>query len=1017
MAGKLYTSGDFRRLEEAAAGELRVLRENDRASEAIFVAGSNLLCSYLKKRLSALLGGLFNVHFLTIPDLASLVDERSGNMARDTLSPLASRVLLEELAAGEVPRCFSEVAMTGGFVSALQSTFTDLSEGGCGAVEARRMIESGDPGLRSERVRGVLEMYSRYRDMVESRGGDMHTRFSAAAHSAAAALRGCAVFAYGFYDLNELQYRLLAAAMEEGRSAVFVPWCEDPSCRFASPLVERFRGMGYEETALGSGERAVPETELFNAPDAVEEAREVVRRIIEMREAGGPRFGETAILPWSRGDWPPLREALEEAGIPWYSRIGSYKAADPVRTGAIRLLDILCGDGGRSELVDFLISSPVAARGGEGAGTDPFALWVRLSAGEGMRGEAGWAQENERLLDKVRRHEEEEKNRNGVRWSEILTPAVEAISSIERARASFEDCGDWSGFSAAFAGAISGLFDGESAEDVVRTVSGLASLDRISSSCDAGRFRRIALASLEGGSEKEGKFGGKGVNVILASRARGLRFEVTFMTGLREGSVPGKVRQDPFIKDPERESISRITGGGVRLSLKGGRLAESAMIFGMACSSASGRLVCSWPRMETGGNREYIATSYLRFVPGLPAAPSARSTAAVRIPLRGRPEGMEVPLGEEDYDFLMSGRRLGKTVHYPSSIFFRTGTELIRSRWGTRRFTPYDGVFESPRALAEVDAAMAEKGWNLSATTLQAWAECPFAFLVEKLIGIESVEEPERELTIDPMQRGTLTHLVLERLYGELSGMRVFPLSPAALPAALEAAQRVTREVLDSYESTEPVGHPLLWEYERETIAASVRELLADEAREESGAVPTMFEAWFGGRTPDEAVTFNAGGRTLSFHGKIDRIDITPGGGYLVIDYKTGRIMAKDQDFGGGSYLQLPVYLLAASDLLGVPIEKGRAMLRRVGTGDSRKKAVFSGADWNRDGKVFADVLGVIVNGITSGYFFGSPPGTHCDYCGVKQACPTGRGFLFVTKAAGDDRALEYLDMKGLTIE
>jgi hypothetical protein len=127
--------------------------------------------------------------------------------------------------------------------------------------------------------------------------------------------------------------------------------------------------------------------------------------------------------------------------------------------------------------------------------------------------------------------------------------------------------------------------------------------------------------------------------------------------------------------------------------------------------------------------------------------------------------------------------------------------------------------------------------------------------------------------------------------------------------------------------------------------------------------------------------------------------------------------MAKDQDLGGGSYLQLPVYLLAASDLLGVPIEKGKAMLRRVGTGDSRKKAVFSGEDWKRDGREFADVLGVIVNGITSGYFFVSPPGTRCDYCGVKQACPTGRGFLFVVKAAGDDRALDYLGMKGLAVE
>ncbi len=1015
MTGRLYTSGDFRRLEEAATGEIRALKENDPAAEAIVIAGSNLLCSYFKRRLSVLLDGIFNVHFLTFPDLLSFVEQRTEAASRDPLSPLASMVLLEELAGGVVPECFSEVAKTDGFVSALHSTFTDLAEGGCGAAEARRIIESDDPRLRPERVRGILDLYARYRELVEARGGDMHSRFSGAAVLAAGALEGCAVYAYGFYDLNELQYRLMTAAMRSGPAAVFVPWCEDTPYRFATPLVERLSRGGFEQMELESDAVSAAGTGLFNAPDVVEEAREVVRRIIEMREAGGPRFGEIGVLPWSRGDWPPLREALEEAGIPWYSRIGSYKAADPVRTGAVRLLGILCGDGGRSELVDFLISSPIAVPGGEGARTGPFSLWVRLSAGEGMRGEEGWDAENARLLEKVRRHEAEDGD--GDWQSGILGLAVDVISVIEGARAGFEDCSNWTGFSSVFAGALAALFDGKDAASAIRTVSDLAALDRISSSCDTARFRRIASAALQGGVEDGGRFGGDGVNVIMASRARGLGFAVTFMTGLKEGAVPGKVRQDPFIKDSEREAISGVTGGDVHLSLKGGRLEETAMLFRLACSSASDRLVCSWPRLETGGSKEYIPTSYLRFVPGLPAEPAARLAEAVRLPLRGRPEGMEVPLGEDDYDFLMSGRRLGRIIHYPSSSFFERGAALIRARWGTRRFTPYDGVFESPRALEEIDAVMAEKDWNLSATTLQSWANCPFAFFIEKLIGVESVEEPERELTIDHLQRGTLTHLGLERLYRELSGARIFPISEATLPAAMKASERVTRETLDIYESTEPVGHPLFWEYERETIAASVRELLADEAREESGSMPTMFEAWFGGRTPDEAVTFEAGGRTLSFHGKIDRVDITAGGGFDVIDYKTGRINAKDQDLGGGSYLQLPVYLLAASKLLDIPIEKGTAMLRRVGTGGSRKKAVYSGREWEKDRIEFAGILRVIVKGMTSGFFFASPPGTGCNFCGVKQACPTGREWLFAAKAAEDGRALDYLGMRGITVE
>jgi RecB family exonuclease len=1013
LAGRFYTSGDFRRLEEAAAAEIEALKD-DPAAEAVVLAGSNLLCSCLKRNLAERLGGIFNVHFLTFPDLVSFIEQRSGSDPHPPLSPLSSLVLLEELAGGTVPDCFSEVAGTDGFVTALGSTFTDLAEGGCGADEAKLLAASDDPKLRNERVSGILELYSRYRESVETRGGDIHSRFSRAAALAAGALEDCAVYAYGFYDLNELQYRLLESATRSGRAAFFVPFCDDLTFRFAAPLVERFGRAGFERIDIDTGKVQVAEADLFNAPDSVEEAREVVRRIIEMRVDGGPRFGEIGILPWSKGDWPPLREALEEAGIPWYSRIDSHKAADPVCRGALSLLALLCGDGGRGELVDFLISSPVAPPGGEGGSTEPFSLWVRLSAGEGMRGEDGWEVENARLLEKIRRQDEE--SGDGENRSAILGKAVGAISVIERARAGFMGARDWSGFSSVFSGAVAELFGGEEAEDVLAAVSDLAGLDTISPSCDAARFRRIASAALRSGTERGGRFGGEGVNVIPAIRARGLGFTVTFMTGLKEGAVPGRVRQDPFIKDPEREAISAATGGDVRLSPKGGRLEESAMLFRLACSSATDRLICSWPRMETGGSREYMPTSYLRFVPGLPCEPSERAKGALRIPLRGRPEGTEVPLGEDDFDFIMSGRRMGRAVHYPCSTFFERGTEMIRARWGTRRFTPYDGVFESSRALGEIDAAMAEKGWNLSATSLQSWANCPFAFLVEKLIGVESVEEPEREITIDPLQRGTLAHLVLERLYRELSGAGIFPLSESSLPDALKAAERVSGEVLDAFEARQSVGHPFFWEYERERITASVKELLADESGEDSGSVPTMFEAWFGGKSEDEVVTFDAGGETLSFHGKIDRVDMTAGGGFDVIDYKTGSIYAKDQDLGGGSCLQLPVYLLAASKLLGIPIEKGRSMLKRVGTGSGRKKAVYSGAAWGRDRAEFAGILGVIVKGLASG-FFAAAPGPACRFCGASQACPTGSSRLFELKASVDARALDYLEMRGLTFE
>jgi RecB family exonuclease len=1014
LPGKIYTSGDFGSLEEAAAAEIRSLKDADRYAEAVVVTGSNLLRLHLRRNLSSLLGGLFNVHFLTFPDLVSFIEMRSGRRERDSLSQLDSIVLLEEITSAKVPACFSEISSTAGFARALHSTFTDLAEGCCGAGEARGLIRSKGPGRDSERVRGVLELYARFRETIEARGGDIHSRFTAAADLAPEALEGCSLYAYGFYDFNELQYRLLAPAMRGSKAAAFIPYCAEGQFGFAGDLVERLVGEGLEHVPVPDAGRPDTDLEIFSASDAVEESREVARRIIEMREVGGPGFGETGVLLWSRSAWPPLREALDEARIPWASRIDANGTDDQVRTAASRLLGILCGDIDRTALVDFLISSPIAIPGEKRSVDDPLSLWVRLSAAEGMRGERGWKEESELLIEKTRRREEKEGGKKG--WSDAIEQAAEVIASIEKARDAIEKCRDWRGFSSVFAEALAALFAGAEAEDSVRAIEQLAALDRISASCDAARFRRIAAASLQGGAGRGGVPPGRGVNVMMAEAARGLRFAATFMAGLDEGTVPGRIRQDPFIKDQEREAISKITGKGVRLSLKGRRLQESVMIFRLACASASKRLTCSWPRMETGGSRELSRTSYLRLVKEFAAGVEGDAEAAVRIPLRGRVEGAEVPLGPADYDFLMSGRRIGKVFHYPSTPFFQQSVSMIRGRRETKKFTRYDGVFESPGALVEIDKAMREKGWNLSATSLQSWANCPFAFLVEKLIRIDSVEEPERELTIDPLTRGTLTHLILERLYGELAGDGIFPLTEADLAGAVETAGRIARETLDEFESTQPVGHQLFWEYERDTIERSVRELLVEEVREATESVPSLFEVWFGGGSGVD-VGFDAGGRMLSFHGKIDRIDITPEGGFEVIDYKTGRITARDQDLCGGSCLQLPVYLLAASKLLEIPVERGAATLRRVGTAAGRKRAAYSGEGWESDKAEFARILEVIVSGISSGLFFACPAGRGCDYCAVRQACPTGGDRLFSVKAAADRRALDYLDMRGYIVE
>jgi ATP-dependent helicase/DNAse subunit B len=68
-----------------------------------------------------------------------------------------------------------------------------------------------------------------------------------------------------------------------------------------------------------------------------------------------------------------------------------------------------------------------------------------------------------------------------------------------------------------------------------------------------------------------------------------------------------------------------------------------------------------------------------------------------------------------------------------------------------------------------------------------------------------------------------------------------------------------------------------------------------------------------------EAVEFTSpdGTMRLRIRGRIDRVDITPEGKFLIYDYKSGREHPRAKDIEAGTALQLPLYLLAFEQITG----------------------------------------------------------------------------------------------------
>lgn len=995
MGTKIITGRLHRDLEEALFEHVSMLKAEDPLSPLHVLVGSNLLGAYLRRKLSMHSGGHINVRFVTFPDLVRLLDEP------DAPSPpaLAERAIIEGLvSAGDLPPSFDPVSGSAGFGDALLATFTDLLEGGCGA-EVAGGIASGSMGSGpvTPRTRDLFTLYGRFLGALEE--GGVHDRY-ARVRSRLAGGKGVReipgpLLAYGFYDFNGLQHGLLESLESTAGVVLFMPRTGGDVDRFADPALHRFEGRGCEIARAAEAPRDTPAVELFNAPGEEEEARALVRRVIGMAAEGDALFGSMGILLPSKEIYLPLvTEALEEAGIPFYRAYGRDGPGRTVRRGVELLLGMISGDMERGALVDFLASAPLPPA--EGA-ADAYGLWIRESAAASMTGAGGWSAENAALRERLAAGGEG-KRQGMVRAIDAVQRVIE---SVERVRGAAAGRMSWSGFSALISGAVRDLFRADgSAGEIADAIERIGDLDRFTGPVTFESYRRLLMAHLSRRTGAEGRLMGGGVHLLSLGEARGLSFEHVFVPGLAERIFPSPPRQDPLLPDRERRAVAQLTGGRVFLSERGRRIEEEALIFSLALDSALRGLVCSYPRMEEETGRERIESSFLRYIEGY--SPLGNGLEPRRLRRFGR-SGDE-PLGPAEYDFLRAVR--GEPFQ-PHGRFFERAVRMEEARTGRGSFSPYEGVFSDGEAL---EALRAEKGKSYSTTSLECYAKCPFAYFLENILGIEQVDDQEYLIRLSPLTRGRIVHDILACLYERFAEEGLLPLEPDNRQRIRRITEEVAEARLAECREREPVGTETFWRVERRLMKEAIERHVDVEAGNPRDMVPAFFERSFGCGEQDVSIETACGG--ISFHGRIDRIDVGPGGRFSVVDYKTGKLSNKDKEIGGGKNLQLHVYLLAASALLGSPVTGGEARYLRVGPGGGMRSVGISGLEWEENEEEFRRVTGTIARCIGAG-FFPAIYGERCTHCAVKGACLTDARIGYERKAPRERRCREYIDMRG----
>lgn len=405
------------------------------------------------------------------------------------------------------------------------------------------------------------------------------------------------------------------------------------------------------------------------------------------------------------------------------------------------------------------------------------------------------------------------------------------------------------------------------------------------------------LELLDGLTVRVASHGGVVVAGPLELRAQ--RFRAVFVCGLQEGSFPAPGSPEPFLTDDRRLELAARSG--VRLRLREDALARERYLFYSCVSRATEDVVVSYRSSDEEGNIElpspFIDDLAELFTARWRDRRRRRLLADVVWPLEEAPTPRE---------------RARAMVSAPAPS-------------GTRSVTDLDGLALGQAALGKV-----RHSDILSAGALEAYAECPVKWLVEKELQPRRLE-PDPE----PMVRGSFIHELLERLLRELGR----PLTRESLHHANRILDRLLAEPAPQLAlgRGEAVRTAAL-----RSIEADLRRYLAHEAASGCDWDAGALELRFGfddeqeGSLPALELTPD-----IRVRGMVDRIDVDGAGHAIVRDYKSG---GKRQAYAGARWapdrqLQVALYMLAVRELMG--LEPVAGLYQPLGGEDLRSRGVF----------------------------------------------------------------------------
>jgi RecB family exonuclease len=972
--------------------------------------------------------GLVNVRFYVLARIAELLG--APLLAAQGRKPLTGPVRSEAIRAvlsedpGDVFRDVFDHAAT---ERSLDLTFQDLRHASATTLEAIAQ--------RSARAAHVVRLYRAFRE----RGAayydeqELSEAASVAVAGQATALNDVGhVVLYLPRRISPSDETLLSALAEaRGLSAIIGLTGDEVADASTKELVAGLSPL------LGKPNEVVPDSapagnSVIAVTDAEEEVRTAVRLIMERLEQGTPLHRVAVLYPLTQPYALLAHEQFAAAGVPHNGpavRTLAQTLSGRMLLGLLRLRE---QDFRRDALMDWLSAAPVLRE--ESGPPAPAHRWDTVSRAAGVvRGRAQWRERLARHARALRDQHDYLEARDDTEAGRLerIRGDIDRIDALARfideltARVETHSLDTWAAFGAWAKELLARYLGGEghratwpdeeiqAHRTVEEALESLSALDDVRAVTNESTFRRALERELERPAARIGRFG-TGVFIGRIGDAVGTDFDLAVFIGMAEGALPPRSRDDPLLPDSER------LAGGQEVPLRARRQSDERRNYLAALASARERVLIH-PRADLRGQRGKLPAPWLletasrlegRQVFSAELETLASSWYSTVASFQAALDSDREPASEQEYHLrsLLRWPYSAITEHYVPAATppLREGLNAGRDRQSAR-LSRWDGLTGPVGDLAPASRVV-------SPTALQDWATCPLRFLLGRILYVAETSAPEDTLSISPIDRGNLLHEALERFIKE-APTRTSPDQPWS-DAERSLLIAIGTELCERAEAAGLTGKAVLWKLDRARILRDLDGFLdADEhLRSKHKVVPSDVEMSFGMRG-DRPVTVDIDGRSISFRGRIDRVDRSlDGSRLLVIDYKSGSQYGYgelDKDIvHRGRALQLPVYSLAAQGKYGDA--EATALYWFV----SRKQEYKTRGGPMGDAQIarFREVLAVINRGVERG-IFPARPGTHsdrgwdnCTFCPYDRVCPTDRGRVWDRKRTADETA-EYVSL------